>query len=679
MANRPLFIALIIVIVVAFGGLFDFAVNNGKAFGGVTVNGVDVGGLTEDEIKAKLDDSFGKNVKESKVMLRGVGVLNPLGSGEEEENTDEWYYEEEETEPPVYEWEANQSNTGANLPIDEVAAKALEIGREDGGFFARVGLFFGKRDIPLELSFDDVALESLLKTIDSEIGDPRSDASVVIEDGVASAVEGHDGSMVDRDWVKSELADRMMSSDRNNSIVPITTKAAPSRITYEQAQESADKVNKAIANGASFTYEDKTYDVDSATLGSWVTATPTEQDNGKYILVLGINQDTATESIFSNLDAHVMSDEISITFENQDGEIYVHTQGSAPIPDAPTAIAELEDDLFGEGATASESTGPTILIQKTDAPETLTFNEALNMGIVSKLSEYSTWYSNEETAANRNHNIHLAADTINNSIIEANGGWWSFNETTGDTNQDPPYASAGSIVGGEYVDSIGGGICQVATTVFNAFYEAGLDIPVRYNHTLYISSYPDGRDASVTYPEMDLECTNNLTSDVLLKTWYTEDTLYAAIYGVATGYEVTTEEGAWEEGEKYDTKFEHDDSLAEGTYYKKKYGSDGAKFSVTRTVKDKDGNLVSVKTFPSVYQSQDEVYVVGPGVDTSKLERDATESSNYGYSSYTYDASAYGTSTYDSTAVEASSDTTYYDASAYGVTGQDATADQGAA
>jgi hypothetical protein len=73
MANRPLFIALIIVIVVAFGGLFDFAVNNGKAFGGVTVNGVDVGGLTEDEIKAKLDDSFGKNVKESKVMLRGVG------------------------------------------------------------------------------------------------------------------------------------------------------------------------------------------------------------------------------------------------------------------------------------------------------------------------------------------------------------------------------------------------------------------------------------------------------------------------------------------------------------------------------------------------------------------------------------------------------------------------------
>jgi hypothetical protein len=96
-----------------------------------------------------------------------------LGSGEEEENTDEWYYEEEETEPPVYEWEANQSNTGANLPIDEVAAKALEIGREDGGFFARIGLFFGKRDIPLELSFDDVALESLLKTIDSEIGDPR--------------------------------------------------------------------------------------------------------------------------------------------------------------------------------------------------------------------------------------------------------------------------------------------------------------------------------------------------------------------------------------------------------------------------------------------------------------------------------------------------------------------------
>lgn len=675
-ARKPLFIAIILIIVIALGGLIDFGVNNGKAFAGVTVNGIDVGGLTEDEIRAKLEESFGKNVQSSSITLKGVGVV--IAPNDEEPEI-EYYYDDygyhERVKQPVYEWEANQVNTGAKLPIKQVAQSALAVGREDGGLFTRLGLFFGKRDIPLELSFDEPTLESLLKKIDEEIGDPRSDATVAVEDGVATAVEGHDGSIIDREWVRSELAERMMSDDRNVSTVPITTKPAPSRITFEQAQEGAEKVNTAIENGAQFTYGTTTYDAGRADLGSWVTATPTESDDGKYELELGIDQDTATDSIFSNLDAHVTSDEISVTFEKDDeGEIVVHTQGSVMIPDVPTAIGELEEGLFGKGGAAYGGNAPTITIQETDAPETLTFNQALNMGIVTELSEYTTEYSNEETAANRNHNIHLAADSLNNSIIEANGGWWSFNETTGDTNQDPPYASAGSIVAGEYVDSIGGGICQVATTVFNAFYEAALDIPVRFNHTLYIASYPDGRDASVTYPEMDLQCTNNFESDVLLKLWYTDTSVTAAIYGVATGYEVSTEPGEWEEGEKYETDFERDDSLAEGMYYQKKYGSDGARYSVTRTVKDKDGNLISVKTFTSVYQPQNEVYVVGPGVDTKKLERDTSDSDSGGYSSTgAHDASAY--TYYDAS----TSGTDYYDATTVGVSDQTETYAQGAA
>ena len=61
------------------------------------------------------------------------------------------------------------------------------------------------------------------------------------------------------------------------------------------------------------------------------------------------------------------------------------------------------------------------------------------------------------------------------------------------------------IINGELQNGLGGGICQVSTTVFNAAFEAGLPITARTNHALYISHYPLGRDATVNYPDLDLK------------------------------------------------------------------------------------------------------------------------------------------------------------------------------
>ena len=101
---------------------------------------------------------------------------------------------------------------------------------------------------------------------------------------------------------------------------------------------------------------------------------------------------------------------------------------------------------------------------------------------------------------------------------------------------------------GVYEDSIGGGICQVATTVFNAVYEAGLPIKERHNHSLYIASYPTGRDAAVDYPGTTLIWENNQNSDVVMKTSYTDDSITVQLYSVHTGYSVETDTGEWEEG-----------------------------------------------------------------------------------------------------------------------------------
>ena len=75
------------------------------------------------------------------------------------------------------------------------------------------------------------------------------------------------------------------------------------------------------------------------------------------------------------------------------------------------------------------------------------------------------------------------------------------------------------IINGELQTGLGGGVCQVSTTVFNAAYEAGLDITERTNHALYISHYPQGRDATVNYPDLDLKFVNDTGRWLLLRTF----------------------------------------------------------------------------------------------------------------------------------------------------------------
>ena len=127
------------------------------------------------------------------------------------------------------------------------------------------------------------------------------------------------------------------------------------------------------------------------------------------------------------------------------------------------------------------------------------------MGITGLVSSYTTIYAAD---ANRVHNVRLVADLIDRTLI-APGTTFSFNETTGERNADKGFLEAPVIINGELQTGLGGGVCQVSTTVFNAAYEAGLDITERTNHALYISHYPQGRDATVNYPDLDLKFVND--------------------------------------------------------------------------------------------------------------------------------------------------------------------------
>ena len=119
---------------------------------------------------------------------------------------------------------------------------------------------------------------------------------------------------------------------------------------------------------------------------------------------------------------------------------------------------------------------------------------------------------------NRIHNVELVAHLVDDKLI-APGEEFSFNKTTGERNAAKGFLEAPVIVNGELTTGLGGGVCQVSTTVFNAAFEAGLKITERTNHALYISHYPQGRDATVDYPDVDLKFVNDTGHWLLLRTF----------------------------------------------------------------------------------------------------------------------------------------------------------------
>ena len=114
------------------------------------------------------------------------------------------------------------------------------------------------------------------------------------------------------------------------------------------------------------------------------------------------------------------------------------------------------------------------------------------MGIRGLVGSYETIYGGD---ANRIHNVQLVSQLLDGHLI-APGATFSFNQATGARTAEKGFREAPVIINGELGTGLGGGVCQVSTTVFNAAYEAGLKITSRTNHALYISHYPQGRDTS---------------------------------------------------------------------------------------------------------------------------------------------------------------------------------------
>jgi len=149
-------------------------------------------------------------------------------------------------------------------------------------------------------------------------------------------------------------------------------------------------------------------------------------------------------------------------------------------------------------------------------------------GISQALSIYSTVFNNQDI--NRTANIKLAAWKVNGHIIYP-GKIFSFNETVGPREKIYGFKEALEIVDGEFVPGIGGGICQLSSTLYNVVILANLNVVERYNHSKPLSYVPLGRDATVVFDALDFKFVNNTSGPLMIMAEINGNKLIVGIFG----------------------------------------------------------------------------------------------------------------------------------------------------
>ena len=257
----------------------------------------------------------------------------------------------------------------------------------------------------------------------------------------------------------------------------------------------------------------------------------------------------------------------------------------------------------------------TLAVKESQAKVTTAAARAMHIrGLV---SSYTTEYGG---IPNRIHNVQLVAHLVDDKLIPP-GSTFSFNRTTGERNAAKGFLEAPVIVNGELTTGLGGGVCQVSTTVFNAAFEAGLKITERTNHALYISHYPQGRDATVDYPDVDLQFVNDTGNWLLLRTFVGASTLTVNLYGTPTHRKVTSTTAPLVTTGPAPLKKTVDPSLKPGEVVVDDPGVPSMSTSVTRDVYTAGGKHLYHDTWYSSYRAVPKLVRVGPKAEKKPAKK----------------------------------------------------------
>ena len=263
----------------------------------------------------------------------------------------------------------------------------------------------------------------------------------------------------------------------------------------------------------------------------------------------------------------------------------------------------------------SESSLSVIKIPVTLTPAQLTTEQLQSQLFPDLLATYSSKYNAGDVS--RSHNVSLAAQKIN-EVVLAPGDVFSYNDTVGPRTAARGFKMATVYVGNRSEPGIGGGICQVSSTLFNAVVLADLEIVYRTNHSLPVSYVPLGRDATVSYGSIDFKFKNNTAYPVKIVARASGGQNVISVYGVKDNKDKTIEIQTVQTGSRaFNVVQNEDPTLPVGTVKIEQNGAYGSSFNTYKITKE-GGQVVKKELLTkSTYVPTDRIEIIGTMADPS--------------------------------------------------------------
>lgn len=241
----------------------------------------------------------------------------------------------------------------------------------------------------------------------------------------------------------------------------------------------------------------------------------------------------------------------------------------------------------------------------------VTTNQIGNEPFPDLLSQFSTSFTS--SGYNRSNNIILSSAKLNGLVLMP-GEEFSYNQAVGQRTRAAGFREAGAYSNGKVVQEVGGGICQVSSTLYNAVLYANLEIVERTNHYFNPGYVKAGLDATVSWGGPDFRFRNNRNYPIRIVTDTSGKKLKVYIYGLKTDDDCTVVlDPRYISSVPYKTTYQNDASLATGETRVVSSGSNGCKTATYKYVYDKNGTLISSECISrDTYSPHNKVVAVGP-------------------------------------------------------------------
>lgn len=467
--------------VLGLGYLVDLAVSSGSVARGTTVAGVDVGGVGLDEAEQKLRAALDPRVAEPLQVTAGdvSEQIIPADAG------------------LAVDWDAT---------LGRIDSQPLSP-------WTRLTSFFIDREAGVDSTVDDAALTAAVDGLRSQADRPVREGNIVFEGAKPVPVAPEAGQQIDGEGAASLLSERWAFAE------PVTIPVEVVEVSV--TQESVDRALAEVAVPASSAdlvvqgRGGKSATSPRAEIGSILRFEPDGTGGLKPVY----DVDAATNILAPQLKSTEREPkDASITLSGGSPTVVAAEVGD--IVQWPKTLESLPDALRGEHRISA--------VYETVQPQ-LTTEAAEKLGVREVIGEFTTGGFSAASGVN----IRLAAASLNGALVKP-GDTFSLNGHTGPRGTAQGYVESGIINNGRPDTAVGGGVSQVATTLYNASYFAGMEDVDHTEHSYYISRYPEAREATVFEGAIDLEFRNPTDTGVYIEAVGGSSQLTIRMWGTKT-------------------------------------------------------------------------------------------------------------------------------------------------